>query len=150
MMLGRRTKMLGVLAVVLLIGVPYAVYAMHYQGEYRVDVSMTVVMGDYRDDMAVTDLTVTSEPMGVLSFFDVLKGKSGGLVGNYSVYAALNQSGTVKTQVTHIQLSVLGSSEEVTLQFFEVKPGTAQLRVYIIWNYLDQELYDATTPVVIG
>ncbi len=150
MRLGRRTKIGAVLAIALLIGVPYSVYAMQYRGEYEVSVSMFV---NYvrTGEVSVTELEVVSEPMDMMSFFDVLKSHNKAAIrANYSVFAELNCSGDdMRTETTYL-IVTLDSSVPVSLTFYEVPPGTAQLRVYVVWNLLDQTVYDYTKSVVIG
>lgn len=142
---------IGIIAVVVF---TYGVYAMEYQGNYDVAISFSITVPE-TGEVAITEFEYESEPTGVLSFWE-LRGKSGApLTGVYTIYAEWNQSGDLDTFVvpvtlTDIPLSDSSDKTEVSFTFFNKNPGTASLRLYVVFEYVGSIIYDMTYPVVVG
>jgi len=153
MNIGRLGK-IGIVVVIILAGVTYGTYAMSYQGNYDVNVSFSIGVVE-TGVVAITEFEYESEPTSVLSFWE-LRGKSGApITGTYTVYAEWNQTGELETKVldvvlTDIVLSEATQDTEVSFSFFNKAPGEAQLRLYVVFAYIDSMIYDNTYDVIVG
>ena len=135
-----KLRIVAVLLVVVAIAIPLAVYAAYYTGDRKVTVSFDVELVAV-GEVCVSGLEVDSEPMGLFSWYDTLRGHSPSRVDLYSVYASLNQSGEVETMGEGCTLLV-GEPEEFRFVFYDMQPGESVLRIYVKYGYADAVIYD--------
>ena len=140
------------IAVGLFFAIPVAVYATDYQGEYDLTVKLTVVSNEYADAQVVSFET-ESDPMEVMSLWaNLLKGKGGNTIGNFTVYVDVWQEATgydSRSESAIILYSSTGPGDPVdfTFEFHEKVPGETTVRVHIMHIYTATVVYDYTWTV---
>jgi hypothetical protein len=139
-------KLYAAIAVVLVIviGVPYAVYAFDYAGNYNVQVAFTANV-DLTSAFSVSAMTVSCEPTEAWDFWDILKGHGTDRPDNgYQVYLEITRSSLlVGYGITAFRLDD-SQSIEVTIRALDVPPGEAQVRLYIEDVMTSTIVYDRT------
>ena len=139
-----------IVAVGLLFGIPYFVYATDYKGEYKVDVSFTVSSPAlYEAD--VTEVEHQSESMEAMSFWSVLLRGHSEETANFTAYVSLNQSGVVTTQSKAALLYPFDyNTVDMSFTFYEMKPGETTLRIYVQHTYLNTIVYDNSWTIMVS
>ena len=144
------TKIIIAVAVVLLIGVPYAVYALEYRGNYNVTVSFTA-SSEILGELTITEVSITSEPTDVMQLWDQLKSHNLDERGyGYQIYLEITVTGQlIGTGITAMLVNA-GETQDQTVTALNVRPGEASVRIYIEDILLDNIVYDQTFEEVIG
>ena len=143
------------IAVGLFFAIPVAVYATDYEGEYDLTVKLSVASSEYADAQVVSFET-ESEPMEIMSLWtNLLKGRGGSTIGNFTVYVFVHQDTTgydseTQSAVILYSASGLGDPVDFTFEFHEKAPGETTVRVYIMHVYTDTKVYDNTWEVNIS
>ena len=137
-----------------LIAVPLLAYAMLYVGEYALTVNVTVVSPAYAEAEVIAFET-TAEPMGAFSLFDVLKGRGGSTLANFTVFVSVTQGGVTDTlsqsSLVFYTFPVEDADPvEMAFTFYEKEAGEADVRVYIEHVYTSSVVYDNTWTVNIA
>lgn len=148
---GRLVK-IGAIIIVGILAVTYASYAMTYQGNYDVKVSFVMSVPEM-GQVAITEFDYECEPTSMLAIWGELRGKSGAPASTvYSMFAEWNQSGEVSTMTVDVPITLtnLGDRVDISFTFFNKSPGTASIRLYVQWAYIQSIIYDQTYPVVVG
>jgi len=148
----RLWKALLVVAVLAVVGT-YVIYALDYQGNYNTTVSMTVSADPSTlANLYVTEFKVSSEPTSPVQFWDLFRGGHTPPPWAYEMYVELNKSGASTTESPGSILFPPGDNgpQIISVEFKNVSPGSATIRVYIVNTQMQAIIYDHTYSVVIG
>lgn len=161
MAIGKLAKWI-VIGIAVLLGLTYGVYAINYQGNYNVKVTVPVTGFDYTagyHSVSASGTTTTSNPTSIGDFLSGLgwytpSGPSSNPANPYVLYCELTSASGVSTQ----QRVLNSSAQQVPFEFTQtlsftfknVGAGDATVHIYIMDQTLTTRLYDHTWSVVVG
>jgi hypothetical protein len=136
-----------VIALVVLLGFTYVMYAWDYQGNYNLSVTVPVHGGSDGTTVSASSITTESSPTSIWQFWSSLEAARGTGAGLYAVYCEYDWGDSVQHRAFDI---VSGQDLMFTFEFKNVQPGQTNVHVYILDQTLNTKLYDHNWEVTVG